>query len=83
MFFLFCFFFSVILKTLSAQGEYGTTWYHPTTRCVCVCVGGGGGGGGGGGRGPIYGIVWMYVPNGPLFQRCQVYDWPLFSAKRI
>ena len=21
------------------------------------------------------------MPNGPLFQRCQVYDWPLFSAK--
>ena len=31
---------------------------------------------------PIYGIVWMCVPNGPLFQRCQVYDWPLFFSKK-
>ena len=23
----------------------------------------------------IYGIVWMCVPNGPHFQRFQVYDW--------
>ena len=22
------------------------------------------------------GIVQMCVPNGPLFQRCQLYDWP-------
>ena len=34
-----------------------------------------------GGGGPIYGIVRMCVPNSPLFQHCQVYDWPLFSAK--
>ena len=27
-----------------------------------------------GGQLPIYGIVRMCVPNGPLFQRCQVYD---------
>ena len=27
---------------------------------------------------PIYGIVRMCVPNSPLFQCCQVYDWPLF-----
>ena len=39
--------------------------------------GGGGGGGVSGGRViPIYGIVRMCVPNGSLFQRCQVYDWP-------
>ena len=44
-------------------------------------VGGGGGGGGEGEGGwvgwgylPIYGIVRMSVPNGPLFQRCQVSD---------
>ena len=37
-------------------------------------VGGGGGrgAGGGGGKLPIYDIVRMCVPNGPLFQRCQV-----------
>ena len=29
----------------------------------------------------IYGIVRMCVPNGPLFQRCQVYDWPPFLDK--
>ena len=48
---------------------------------------GGGGGGGGGGEGggacnPIYGIVRMCVPNSPLFQRCQVYDWPPFFYKK-
>ena len=36
--------------------------------------GGGGGLGGVGGLLPIYGVVRMCVPNGPLFQRCQVYD---------
>ena len=36
------------------------------------------GGGGGGG----YGIVQMCVPNSPLFQRCQVYDWPPFFNKK-
>ena len=30
---------------------------------------------------PIYGIVWMCVPNGLLFQRCQVNDWPPFFNK--
>ena len=29
------------------------------------------------------GIVRMCVPNDSLFQRCQVYDWPPFSAKSI
>ena len=29
----------------------------------------------------MYGIVRMCVPNGPLFQRCQVYDWPPFLDK--
>ena len=24
----------------------------------------------------------MFVPNSPLFQRCQVYDWPLFFNKK-
>ena len=45
--------------------------------------GGGGGWGGGGGLGqlPIYSIVRMCVPNGPLFQRCRVYDWPPFFNK--
>ena len=45
--------------------------------CVCVVVAGGG-------RGslPIYGIVRMCVPNGPLLQRCQVYDWPPFFNKK-
>ena len=28
-------------------------------------------------------VVWMCLLNGPLFQLCQVYDWPLFSAKSI
>ena len=41
-----------------------------------------GGGGGGGGERPIYGIVWMCVPNGLLFQRCQVYDCPPFFNKK-
>ena len=31
---------------------------------------------------PIYGIVRMCVPNGPLFQLCQVYDWPPFFNKK-
>ena len=48
--------------------------------------GGGGGGGGGVGRErggyPIYGIVRMCVPNSPLFQCCQVYDWPPFFNKK-
>ena len=57
-----------------------------TEMCQCMWVGrgflgvgfhmtrgGGGWVGGGGGVGfPIYGIVRMCVPNGPLFQRCQV-----------
>ena len=50
--------------------------------CVCVCVGGGGGGGGGGG---VTSYIWhirMCVPNGPLFQRCQVYDWPPFFNRK-
>ena len=50
-------------------------------KCRNLVVGGGEGAVGG--ELPIYGIVWMCVPNGPLFQRCQVYDWPLFSAKSI
>ena len=29
----------------------------------------------------LYGIVWMCVPNGPLLQGCQVYDWPPFFNK--
>ena len=37
---------------------------------------------GGGGELPIYGIVRMCVPNSPLFQRCQVYDWPPFFNKK-
>ena len=35
-----------------------------------------------GGGGPIYGIVRMCVPNSPLFQHCQVYDWPPFFSKK-
>ena len=47
--------------------------------CVCVCVCGRGGGG----RGfPIYGIIRMCVPNGLLFQRCQVNNWPPFFNKK-
>ena len=50
------------------------------------CGGGGGGDGGGGSAWwkviAIYGIVRMCVPNGPLFQRCQVYDWPPFFNKK-
>ena len=42
------------------------------TRCVCV----------GGVLLPLYDIVRMYVPNSPLFQRCQVYDTPPFSKKK-
>ena len=34
------------------------------------------------GGGPIYGIVRMCVPNSPLFQHCQVYDWPPFFSKK-
>ena len=34
---------------------------------MCVCGGGGGGGGRGGGLLPVYGIVRMCMPNGPLF----------------
>ena len=30
----------------------------------------------------IYGIERICVPNGPLFQRCQVYHWPPFSNKK-
>ena len=44
-------------------------------------MGRGWGGGGGGAELPIYSIVLMCVPNGPLFQRCQVYDWPPFVNK--
>ena len=36
--------------------------------------------GGGGGWLPI---VWMCMPNAPLFQRCQVYDWPLFFQQKV
>ena len=39
-----------------------------------TALGWGGGGLGGGGGVPIYGIVRMCVPNGSLFQCCQVYD---------
>ena len=46
--------------------------------CALLGTGGGrvgwGGVGWGGGLLPICGIVRMCVPNGPLFQRCQVYD---------
>ena len=35
-----------------------------------------------GGEGPIYGIVRMCVSNSPLFQHCQVYDWPPFFNKK-
>ena len=38
--------------------------------------------GGGGIKLPIYGIVRMCVPNSPLFQCCQVYDWPPFFNKK-
>ena len=31
---------------------------------------------------PIYDIVRMCNPNSPLFQRCQVYDKPLFPKKK-
>ena len=31
----------------------------------------------------IDGIVRMCVPNGPLFQRCQVYDWPPFFQQNV
>ena len=37
----------------------------------------------GGVRGYIYGIVWMCVPNGPLFQRCQVYDIGPFFQQEV
>ena len=40
------------------------------------------GGGGGGGDNFIYDIVRTCVPNGPLLQRCQVYDWPPFFNKK-
>ena len=30
----------------------------------------------------IYGIVRMCMPISPLFQRCQVYDWPPFFNKK-
>ena len=36
-----------------------------------------------GGGGPIYGIVRMCVPNSPLFQHCQVYDWPPFFQQKV
>ena len=62
------------------------------SRCILVCFrswGWAGRGGGcwgwdwGWGEGnTIYGIVRMCVPNGPFFQRCQVYDWPLFFNKK-
>ena len=49
------------------------------TKGACEPGGGGGGVGGGAGRGrkryPIYGIVRICMPNGPLFQRWQVYDY--------
>ena len=45
-------------------------------------VGVGGGGAGEGVQLPIYGIVWMCVPNGPLFQSFQVYHWPCFFNKK-
>ena len=38
--------------------------------------------GGRGRRGRKYGIVWVCVPNGPLFQRCQVYDEPFSFNKK-
>ena len=54
-----------------------------------LALGGGevrGGGGEGGGRGCNFlymaWIVWMCMPNSPLFQRCQVYDWPPFFNKK-
>ena len=71
MFFFFFFFFSVILKTLSAQGEYGTTGIHKhgiiQRLGVCVC---GGGGGGGGGEGGSY--LWHSMDVRA--------EWPPFSA---
>ena len=53
-------------------------------RCVRRSgVGWGRGGEGAGGWLPIYGIVRrMCVPNSPLFQHCQVYDWPPFFNKK-
>ena len=44
--------------------------------------GGGRRGGGGGVISYIYGILRMCVPNSPLFQRCQVYDWPPFFNQK-
>ena len=40
------------------------------------------GGRGGGVTSYIYGIVRMCMPNSPLFQHCQVYDWPPFFNKK-
>ena len=51
---------------------------------MCVCVWGGGGGGRGRGGGNfLYVIVRMCVPNGPFFQRCQLYDWPPFFQQKV
>ena len=31
---------------------------------------------------PITSYIWLCVPNSPIFQRCQVYDWPPFFNKQ-
>ena len=63
------------------------TKYVCRSRCVVAAVFffffvGGWGGGGGWTLLPLYGIVRMCVPNSPLFQRCQVYEWPLVFNKK-
>ena len=55
--------------------------YTGRKRGTIIFSGGGGRWGEGGGGLPIYGIVRMCVPNSPLFQHCQVYDWPPFFNK--
>ena len=48
--------------------------------------GGAGAGGGGVGWGSVTTYIWHSMDvraEWPLFQRCQVYDWPLFPEKSI
>ena len=57
--------------------------FFPEKEALTFSQGGGRGEGGGAGRvTSIYGIVRMCVLNGPIFQRCQVYDWPPFFDKK-